>query len=43
MLQEIGINSICKELIWLKDNETYQIIPLQNIEEMLRKAIPTLY
>ena len=32
-----------KELVWLKDNESYQLISLEDIEELLREAIPNLY
>lgn len=43
MLQEIGIENKGKELVWLKDNESYQLISLEDIEELLREAIPNLY
>ena len=39
MLQEIGIENKGKELVWIKDNESYQLISLEDIEELLRKGI----
>lgn len=39
MLRNIGIKVLRKELVWVKDNETFQLIPLHNIEDKLYEAI----
>lgn len=42
MLRRLGIKVIKKELVWLKENETFEIIQLENIEEQLEDALYNL-
>ncbi len=39
MLQDIGINVIDRRLVWLKDDASYEIIPLQDVSDRLRKVL----
>lgn len=43
MLKEIGIEIKGMELVWLKDNESFELIKLPRIEESVLKAIEGLY
>ena len=43
MLQEIGIKVLRKELVWLKDNETFELIKLPDVENLVAKGIESLY
>lgn len=42
MLRELGINVTKKELVWLKENEQFELIQLPNIEDEVLKAIDEL-
>lgn len=42
MLRRLGIKVIKKELVWLKENETFEIIQLENIEGQLEDALYNL-
>lgn len=43
MLRELGIYTKGKELIWVKDNEQFELIKLPDIEDQVLKAIEGLY
>lgn len=42
MLENLGFEIKDRELIWLKETEKYDLIPLPNVTDKLRKAIPLL-
>lgn len=43
MLRELGIYTKGKELVWVKDNEQFELIKLPDIEDQVLKAIEGLY
>ena len=42
MLNLIDIKIIRKELVWLKDNETFELIILPDIKDLVKEAIKSL-
>ena len=38
-LQDLGFKIIARRLVWLKDNGTYEIIPLKDESNRLRKIL----
>ena len=43
MLRELGIRIKKKELVWLKENEQFELIQLPDIEDQVLKAVEGLY
>ena len=43
MLRELGIQVKGKELVWIKENEQFELIRLPDIEDQILKAIEGLY
>ena len=43
MLRELGIKVKKKELVWLKENEQFELIQLPDIEDQVLKAVEGLY
>ena len=39
MLEDIGLKVIDRKLVWLKDDGTYEMIPVTNITELLRETL----
>ena len=38
-LEDIGLKVIARRIIWLKDDGTYELIPLPNFTDRLRQAL----
>ena len=38
-LEDIGLKVIARRIVWLKDDGTYEIIPLQNVTDRLRSVL----
>lgn len=38
-LEDIGLKVIARRIVWLKDDGTYEIIPLQNVTDRLRNVL----
>lgn len=38
-LEDIGLNVIARRIIWLKDDGTYELIPLPNVTDRLREVL----
>lgn len=43
MLNALGIKIIGKDLVWLKENGTFELLSLPNIEDQVLKAVENLY
>lgn len=42
-LENIGIPVIGKRIIWLKDDETYEIIKVDDVQDLFKKVDPSIY
>ena len=42
MLENIGIEIKRREIVWLKDDKTYELISLPDITSLLRLSLPKL-
>jgi hypothetical protein len=38
-LEDIGLNIIARRIVWLKDDGTYELIPLNDVTERLRSVL----
>ena len=38
-LEDIGLKVIARRIVWLKDDGTYELIPLEDVTERLRKTL----
>lgn len=38
-LEDIGLKVIARRIVWLKDDGTYELIPLQNVTDILRETL----
>lgn len=39
MLEDIGINVLDRRIVWLKDDASYEIVPLEDVSERLRQVL----